>query len=169
MNVWDLSSMSDSQTSFFFEHVINNLNVFGTRCVFGASWTMLILDTVSPAFELGSQLFTTLYRRALSPDVESISWWIALPDIPWRNRYFITARFFKFIHSCDVRTFWTLFNQSIIYLIQATRPIKRTNIKRKSKTDRQKEEDRDILHYKIYTETVRSATTKALLHKHHRE
>ena len=41
------------------------------------------------------------------------------------------------------------FNQSIIYLIQATRPIKRTNIKRKRKkrkTDRQKEEDRDILH-----------------------
>jgi len=37
-------------------------------------------------------------------------------------------------------------NQSIIYLIQATRPIKRINIKRKRKTDKQKEEDRDILH-----------------------
>ena len=55
-------------------------------------------------------------------------------------------------------------NQLIIYLIQATRPIKRTNIKRKRKTDSQKEEDRDILHKKIYTETVRCATTKALLH-----
>ena len=100
MNVCGLSNMSDSQTSVFFQHVINNLKVFATCCVFGASWTMLILDTVSPTFELSSQPFTTLYRPtgALSPNVVSISSWIALPDIPLRNRYFITARFLKFIH-----------------------------------------------------------------------
>jgi len=48
-----LNCMSDSQTSAFFQHVISNMNVFGTCCIFGASWAMLILDTVSPTFELG--------------------------------------------------------------------------------------------------------------------
>ena len=46
-----------------------------------------------PRLNLASQIFTTLYTGALSPNVASISSWIALPDILLRNRYFITARF----------------------------------------------------------------------------
>ena len=117
MNVCGLSNMSDSQTSVFFQHVIHNLKVFGTCCVFVASWTMLILDTVSPTLELGSQLFTTLYRRALSLNVVSASSWIALSDIPVRNKYFITAHFFKFIHiyiifyRCEYRLLNFVINQ----------------------------------------------------------
>jgi len=46
-----------------------------------------------PRLNSASQLFTTLNAGALSPNVASISSWIALPHIPLRNIYFITARF----------------------------------------------------------------------------
>jgi len=57
VNASGLDYVSDSQMSVYIQHVIDNLNVFSTCCIFWASWTMLIDNATSTTFKFSDPIF----------------------------------------------------------------------------------------------------------------
>ena len=98
MNVCGLGNMSDSQTSVFFQHVINNFNIFATCCVFGRPEWCSSSTLFLPCLNLASQLFATLYAGGIVAQCIKHITMNRFARHFFKEQIFYNCAFFQFIH-----------------------------------------------------------------------